>query len=57
MKQLEERLEEMRIELHKSSIPVNESLDKDILYIMCQKGKDMSPFMQLCWEEQKKAFD
>ena len=24
---------------------------------MCQKGKDMSPFMQLFWEEQKKAFD
>ena len=57
VKQLEERLEEMRIELHKSSIPVNESLDKDILHIMCQKGKDMSPFMQLFWEEQKKAFD
>ena len=54
VKQLEEG---MRIELHKSSIPVNESLDKDILHIMYQKGKDMSPFMQLFWEEQKKAFD
>ena len=54
VKQLEERLEEMRIELQKSSIPVNESLDKDILHIMCQKGKDMSPFMQLFWEEQKR---
>ena len=46
----------MREELHKSSVPVDDTLDKDILKIMSDQGREMTPFMQLFWQEQKKAF-
>ena len=56
VKQLEDQLAEMREELHKSSVPVDDTLDKDILKIMSDQGREMTPFMQLFWQEQKKAF-
>ena len=57
VKQLEEQLIEMREELYKSSIVVDDSLDKDILTIMSEQGRELTPFMQLFWQEQKKAFE
>ena len=55
VKQLEEQLIEMREELYKSSTVVDDSLDKDILTIMSEQGREMTPFIQLFWQEQKKG--
>ena len=54
VKQLEEQLIEMREELYKSSIVVDDSLDKDILTIMSEQSREMTPFMQLFWQDQKR---
>ena len=56
IKNLKTKLSEMEIELKKNSIPVDSNLDKDILTIMSNKD-NMSPFMQLFWQQQKKAFE
>ena len=56
IQQLEERIAEMQMEIKSSSVNVTEDVSRDILNIISQRGKDMSPFMQLFWEQQKKAF-
>ncbi len=56
IKNLEETIAEMQIEIKSGSVSVTTDFSKDILNIISQKGKNMSPFMQLFWEQQKKAF-
>ena len=50
---LKAELAEMRIELEAASQEVSKDLNNDILSIMSDEGRNMSPFMQLFWQEQK----
>ena len=52
---LKAELAEMRIELEAAGQEVSKDLNNDILSIMSDQGQNMSPFMQLFWQEQKKA--
>ena len=52
--QLEQQLEEMRSELEKSSVHVDNELEGDFLHIIEASYNNMTPFMKLFWEEQKK---
>ena len=52
---LKVELAEIRIELEAASQEVSKDLNNDILSIMSDQGRNMSPFMQLFWQEQKKA--
>ena len=56
IQKLEEKIAEMQSEIKSASIGVTKDFSNDILNIISQKGKNMSPFMQLFWEQQKKAF-
>ena len=53
--QLEAEVEAMRVELKKSSVHVDENLTKDFIDIMGNQ-QNVTPFMSLFWQEQKKIF-
>lgn len=52
---LEKKLAEMKGEIQKASIPIDEGLSKDIVSILSNIGSQkMTPFMELFWQQQKK---
>lgn len=54
-KQLEERIEKMKFEIEKSSISVDSVMSDDLLTLFSEaESKDVTPFMNLFWEQQKK---
>ena len=54
--QLEQELQEMRAELKKSSVEVDNELSKDLIEIFDSEKSKITPFMKLFWEEQQKLF-
>ena len=52
--ELEHRLEEMRQEITKSSLPVDHKLSNDLTSILDDFSSGMTPFMNLFWQQQKK---
>ena len=52
---LERQLKEMQTEIQKSSIEVDHELSEDIVTIVGQSD-DVTPFMSLFWQQQKKLF-
>ena len=54
-KQLKKEIEKLQKELHKSSVPVDDTLNKDLTSIMSKADPSkLSPFMKFFWEEQQK---
>ena len=51
--ELEQKLEEMKSEIHKSSVEVDNKLSQDITTILGNTD-NITPFMKLFWEQQKK---
>ena len=47
----------MNNEIYLNSVNVTESMNNDLVDIMNNVGKDISPFMQLFWQEQKKPLN
>ena len=47
----------MNSEIYLNSVNVTESMNNDLVDIMNNVGKDISPFMQLFWQEQKKSLN
>ena len=54
-KQLENRLEEMEVSLKKMSVNVDSEIRQDLIQIF-GGAKEISPFMNLFWQQQKKLF-
>ena len=55
--QLEQALSEMRAELQKSSMEINNDLNNDCMQILDSAGTKITPLMKLFYEEQKKLFN
>ena len=53
-KQLEDRVNQLETEIEKNSITVNEVLEKDLLEIFGKNSTEVSPHMQVFWEQQRK---
>ena len=52
---LEKELEEMKIEIENASIAVDDEMSKDVVSMLSKiSNKEMTPFMQLFWQQQKK---
>ena len=56
-KQLEHKIENLQIEVNRSSIKIVNQLSDDINTIMSTHTEEASPFMKLFWNEQIKNFD
>jgi len=54
--QLEQQLEEMKFEIQKSSIEVDHQLSHDFTTILGKSDENITPFMNLFWQQQKKLF-
>ena len=54
--QLEQQLTEMRAELLKSSVEIDNELSNDFTQILDSAGTKVTPFMNLFWQEQKRLF-
>ena len=54
--QLEDELNRMRNELSANSVAVDNELNSDFMSILDGKDCEMTPFMELFWQEQKKMF-
>ena len=52
--ELELKLEEMKLEIQKSSVEVDHQLSDDITSILGKSNKNITPFMDLFWQQQKK---
>ena len=52
--ELEQKLEEMKLEIQKSSVEVGHQLSQDITSILGKSDMNITPFMDLFWQEQKK---
>ena len=52
--ELEQKLEEMKLEIQKSSVEVDHQLSQDITSILGKSDKNVTPFMNLFWQQQKK---
>ena len=52
--QLEERIKEMDAELKASAVQVSDDLGKDLSELFEEQGSNVTPFMSLFWQEQKK---
>ena len=51
---LEKKLDEMKKEIKYSSIEIDHALTKDITYTISKSDSNITPFMELFWQEQKK---
>ena len=52
---LEKELEEMKAEIERASITVDDEMSKDVVSILSNIGSQkMTPFMELFWQQQKK---
>ena len=54
--ELERQLEEMKIEIQKNSVEVGHDLSNDFTSIFSNADKEVTPFMNLFWQQQKKLF-
>ena len=54
--QLEQALFEMRVELEKSRMEIENELSNDFLKILDSADTKITPFMKLFWQEQRKLF-
>ena len=54
--ELERKLEEMQHEIQRSSVEIDHQLSEDITTIFGKSGKNVTPFMELFWQQQKKLF-
>jgi len=54
--QLEQELNNLRAEIRKSAIEVDHALSNDLTTILDQSDTQMTPFMNLFWQQQKKLF-
>jgi hypothetical protein len=54
--QLESELNEMRAEILKSNIEVDDKLSNDFMKILDSSSAKITPFMNLFWQEQQKLF-
>ena len=52
--ELEQKLEEMKLEIQKSSVEVDHHLSQDITSVLGKSDKNVTPFMNLFWQQQKK---
>ncbi len=52
--QLEERIKEMDAEMKASAVQVSDDLGKDLSELFNEQGSNVTPFMSLFWQEQKK---
>ena len=52
--EFEQKLEEMKLEIQKSSVEVDHQLSQDITSILGKSDKNITPFMDLFWQQQKK---
>ena len=52
--ELEQKLEEMKLEIQRSSVEVDHQLSQDIASILGKSEKNITPFMDLFWQQQKK---
>ena len=52
--ELEQKLEEMKLEIQRSSVEVDHQLSQDITSIPGKSEKNITPFMDLFWQQQKK---
>ena len=51
---LEKEFKEMKIEIENTSIAVDDEISKDVVTIFLKiSNKEMTPFMQLFWQEKK----
>ena len=54
-KELESRIADLEKEIQKNSIPVDETLEKDMLSILADSGEnEVTPQMRIFWEQQRK---
>ena len=52
--ELEQKLEEMKLEIQRSSVEVDHQLSQDISSILDKSEENITPFMDLFWQQQKK---
>ena len=52
--ELEQTLEEMKLEIQKSSVEVDHQLSQDITSILGKSDMNITPFMDLFWQQRKK---
>ena len=50
----EKELEEMKIEIEKASIAIDDEMSNVVSILSNVSNKEMTPFMQLFWQQQKK---
>ena len=53
-KDLEGRIAELTQEMESNSIPVNETMEKDMLAILADRSDEVTPHMKVFWEQQRK---
>jgi len=54
--ELEEKLNEMSMEIQRNSIEVDHELSNDFASIFSDADREITPFMSLFWQQQKKLF-
>ena len=54
--QLESEIEKMRNELANSSVEIDHEMSNDFVKILSNAGENMTPFMNLFWQQQKQLF-
>ncbi len=53
---LQKEFDDMKAELLKSSVQIDNDLSRDLIGILDESRTKMTPFMKLFWEQQKKLF-
>ncbi|CAB4007563.1 Hypothetical predicted protein [Paramuricea clavata] len=53
-KELEGRIAELEKEIESNSIPIDETMEKDILAILADRSDEVTPHMKVFWEQQRK---
>ena len=53
-KELESRIAELEKEIESNSIPIDETMEKDILAILADRSDEVTPHMKVFWEQQRK---
>jgi hypothetical protein len=53
-KELEGRISQLEKEIAKNSVPIDETLEKDILAKLADSGDEITPHMRVFWEQQRK---
>ncbi|CAB3990166.1 Hypothetical predicted protein [Paramuricea clavata] len=53
-KELEGRIAELEKEIERNSIPIDETMEKDILAILADGGDEVNPHVNVFWKQQRK---